>query len=283
MSQSALINLANVRVMCVDDDPVIRSVIRFALQRHGCKDVVQANGGMEALDLCAGRTFDLMICDFLMAPMTGLELLRELAGSGLADGCPMIMLSAETNPETVEEARTLGVRAWISKPVSVQTLIEEVAKVLRGSGLVGDLPPGPEVKAAADRHQARLMAALRVAEEATQNLNRRPREAAILAQNIHQVLNDAGEHARALGYGLLTMLAGRATEVASAMARNPGAASRGSAAIARALGTLVTAMKRVAQNRMEGDGGEAGLKLLAMIDGLVAPVLSGLDRSAPDV
>ena len=45
MSQSALIDLSNISVMCVDDDPVIRSVVRFALQRHGCQDVVLAHGG----------------------------------------------------------------------------------------------------------------------------------------------------------------------------------------------------------------------------------------------
>jgi hypothetical protein len=109
-----------------------------------------------------------------------------------------------------------------------------------------------------------------------QSLSIRPREAANLVQNLRHVLADIGEHARALRFGLLTMLVARATDLVEAMARNPGAASRGHAAIARALSTLVNAMKRVAHNRMQGDGGEAGLKLLTMIDGLVGPVRAGL-------
>ena len=109
MSQSALIDLSDISVLCVDDDPVIRSVIRLALQRHGCQDVVLANGGTEALDLCAGRTFNLLICDFQMSPMTGLDFLRALFETGLGEGWPVIMLSAETDPATIQEAHALGI------------------------------------------------------------------------------------------------------------------------------------------------------------------------------
>ena len=98
MSQTGMIDLSSIRVLCIDEDTVIRSVIRSALQRHHCKDVVQAHGGMEALDLCAGRSFDLAICDFQMSPMTGLEFLRELANTGLAEGWPVILLAPKPTP-----------------------------------------------------------------------------------------------------------------------------------------------------------------------------------------
>ena len=88
--------------------------------------------------------------------------------------------------------------------------------------------------------------------------------------------DDVVEHAKALNYELITMVAGRATDLVVAMARNPTAAARGHVAAARALGTMITAMTRVAQNRMTGDGALAGLKLLQMIDGVVAPVRAGL-------
>lgn len=276
MSQSALIDLSNISVMCIDDDPVIRSVIRQALQRHGCHDVVLAHGGTEALDLCAGRMFDLLICDFQMRPMTGLEFLRELAQTGLGEGWPVIMLSADTDPATIEEAHALGVCAWVGKPVSVQVLVENVGTVLHRRGQISRSLQDPELQAMTERHHARLMAALRSAGEATQSLNLRPREAVILAQALRHMFDDIAEHARTLGYGLITMLAARASDLVMAMARNPGAAARGHAAASRTLGTLITAMKRVAQNRMEGDGAVAGLKLLEMIDGLIAPVRASL-------
>jgi two-component system chemotaxis response regulator CheY len=281
MSQSALIDLSDISVLCLDDDAVIRSMIRFALRRHGCADVVQAHSGSEALDLCAGRNFDLLICDFRMSPMTGLDFLRELAKTGLGEGWPVIMLSAETSPETIQEALGFGIKAWIGKPVSVQTLVEQIAIVLNLTGQAGRAGLDPELQGMAERHHARLMAALRAAEESAQSLNSRPREAVILSQTLRHALDDVTEHARTLGYGLITMLAARATELVMAMVRNPGAAARGHAATSRALGTMITAMKRVAHNRMEGDGGAAGMKLLGMIDGIIAPVRAGLALSPP--
>jgi len=276
MSQSALIDLSDISVLCVDDDPVIRSVVRFALQRHNCRDVVVAHGGTEALDLCAGRRFDLLICDFQMHPMTGLEFLRELAVTGLGEGWPVIMLSAETEPSVIQEAREFGVCAWVGKPVSAQVLIENVGTVLHRRGHIARSRQDPELQANAERHHARLLAIIRAAEEASQSLGLRPREALFLAQSLRQMFDDINEHARALSYELITLLTARAIDLVTAMARNPGAAMRGHTAAARALGTMVTAMKRVAQNRMEGDGAVAGLKLLEMIDGSIAPVRAGL-------
>ncbi len=276
MSQSALIDLSDISVLCVDDDPVIRSVIRFALQRHGCQDVVLAHGGAEALDLCAGRSFNLLICDFQMSPMTGLDFLRELAHTGLGEGWPVIMLSAETDPATIQDAHELGVSAWVGKPVSAQALIEQIRTLLHRRGQISRSRQDPEVREMTERHHARLLASLRMAEAAVQGVKFRPREAVVLAQNLHRALDDISEHGRALGYELVTMVAARASELVAAMARNPAAAARGHIAAAGTLGTMVTAMKRVAQNRMEGDGGLAGLKLLEMIDGSIAPVRAAL-------
>src|ERR1700691_4246845 len=130
MTQSALIDLSSISILCIDDDPVIRSVVRQALQQHGCHDVVAAHGGAEALDLCSGRRFDLLICDYQMSPMNGLDFLRELANIAVGEGWPVIMLSAETDPATIQEAQQLGVCAWVGKPVSLPVLIENVGTVL---------------------------------------------------------------------------------------------------------------------------------------------------------
>jgi two-component system chemotaxis response regulator CheY len=276
MSHSALIDLSDISVLGVDDDPVIRSVIRFALQGHGCRDVVLANSGTEALDLCAGRAFDLIICDFQMSPMTGLDFLRELAGTGLGEGWPVIMLSAETDPARIQDAHELGVSAWVGKPVSAQVLLEQVGLVLQKRGQISRSRDDPGLLEMRERRQARLMAGLRAAEEAIQGIRSRPRETVYLAQSLRQALDDINEHGRALSYGLVAMLAARATDLAVAMTRFPAAAARGHAASAAVLNTMVTAMKRVAQNRMEGDGDLAGLKLLEVIDGLIAPVREAL-------
>ncbi len=276
MSQSALIDLSSVRVLCVDDDPVMRSVLRTALQRRGCREVVQAHGGMDALDLCAGRSFDLIICDVQMGGMNGLDFLRALANSGLGVGWPVIMLSAETNPATIQEAQDLGVNAWVGKPVSVHTLIERVSAVLRATGQIGGSTPDGELLAMTDRCHARLMATLTAALDTANSLSFRAREAANLAHALRQMLDNIDEHARTLGYGLIALLAGRAQDLVATMAKHPAAAARDHRDAARALGTVFTAMKRIAQNRMEGDGSVGGLKLLEKIDGIVDGVRAGM-------
>jgi two-component system, chemotaxis family, chemotaxis protein CheY len=277
MSHSALIDLSSVRVLCVDDDPMIRAVIRSALQRRGCREVVQAVGGMDALDLCAARQFDLIICDYAMTPLNGLEFLRALANSGLASGWPVIMLSAEANPATIQEAEVLGVSAWVGKPVSVLTLIDRISAVLRLHGQLSGSGQDGELLAMSDRCHARLIATLGAADELCQSLKFRSREAPHLAHGLRPILDTINENAQTLGYGLVTLLANRALDLVLAMTRNPSAAARTHAETAGALGTLVTAMKRIAHNRMEGDGAEAGLKLLERVDGLVDPVRASLN------
>jgi two-component system chemotaxis response regulator CheY len=277
MTLSALIDLSDIGVLCIDDDPVIRSVVRQALKRHRCEDVVVAHGGQEALDLCSGRRFDLLICDYQMRPMNGLDFLRELANLGLGEGWPVLMLSAETDPATIQEAEALGVRAWIGKPVSLQVLIEHVGNVLnRTRQLSQSAQDDPELRATVEHYHARLMAGLRVAEEANQGLLLRRREMVNLVQAVRRAFDEVNEVARVLGYGLIAMLIARATDLTSAMAHNPAAAARCHTAACQVLGTMITAMKRVAQNRMEGDGAVAGLRLLETIDGLIAPVRASL-------
>jgi hypothetical protein len=155
--------------------------------------------------------------------------------------------------------------------------VERVTTVLHMRGQAGRPSEDPEFRAIAERHHARLMAALRAAEESVQGLNFRPREAVILAQGLRHMIDDISEHARTLGYGLVVMLAARAADLVNAMVHNPAASVRAHTGVSRALGALLTAMKRVAHNRMKGDGAEAGLKLLGAIDGVVTPVRASLN------
>jgi DNA-binding response OmpR family regulator len=276
MNQLALIDLSSVRVLCIDDDAVMRSIVRTALQRRGCRDVMQAHSGMDALDVCASRTFDLIICDVRMHPMDGLDFLRALANSGLCRGCPVIMLSGDTDLDTIQTARDLGIAEWVAKPVSVHTLLERISIVLRRHGHIGGMARDGAPRAASERDHARLTAALASAEDTVHALSVRAREAAYLAHGMRDTLTEIEEHAHTLGYRLIGMLAVRAADLTAAMVRNPVAATEGHAAVSLALGTLVTAMKRVAQKRVEGDGAEAGSRLLEKIDRIVGPVRDAL-------
>ncbi|MBV9248130.1 MAG: response regulator [Acetobacteraceae bacterium] len=62
----------------------MRAIIRGAVYQRGCRDFVQAANGEEALNLCSHRKFDLVISEYRMAPINGLEFLSKLQGNGLA-------------------------------------------------------------------------------------------------------------------------------------------------------------------------------------------------------
>jgi two-component system chemotaxis response regulator CheY len=275
MSQSTHKNFASLRVLCIGGDPLMRSIVRSALQQRGCREVVYAAGGLDALDLCAGRTFDLIVCDFQIGPMSGLEFLRAFAASGLGEGWPIVMVGSESDPAIVRETQELGVSGWVDKPISVQALTDRIAGLPQLHGHIAPSCTAGESLAATERSHARLLVAIAAAEEMVRGLRLRAREAASIGQNLRPVLDGVDEYANALGYGLVVALSGRVRELATAMSGNPAAAIRGHADASRAFGTLITAMKRVAQNRMAGDGGEAGATLLGKIKSIVDPVRAG--------
>ncbi|MGE4049251.1 MAG: response regulator, partial [Acetobacteraceae bacterium] len=247
-------------------------VVRSALQARGCRDIVQAKGGPEALDICAGRGFDLLICDYQMAPMNGIEFLKALAASGLGGGWPVLMLSAETDPVTIAHAQALGVSAWIGKPVSAVRLIERVGTVLGLGAPTGGAHADPGLREAWERHHARLMSEIMSLTEVLASFPFRDRESASLVRTVLRLLEEINEQATTIGYELVGTLAQRGTALLRLAEQRPAAAARYHADIGRSVTTIATAMKRVVQNRIGGDGGEAGLKLLNKLDDVISPV-----------
>jgi CheY-like chemotaxis protein len=269
MLPAALIDLTALRVLCVDDDAVMRTLIGSVLKQRGCREVVQAHNGAEALKLCEEREFDLIICDYRMTPMDGVGFLRTLSERGRGAGWPVIMLSAESDPVPVAEALALGVSAWLCKPISAVKLIERIGAVLdrdrpsaRGDG-------GPE---GAAYYGAGLIAGISSLEERLAVFQLQPREAPAHMRQLQRQMEALGEQASVAGFELAAALASRGVALLRAAEANPQAAAPRRAMLGRAVSMLATAMRRVAQNQMFGDGGEAGLRLLAKLDDVVGPL-----------
>jgi two-component system chemotaxis response regulator CheY len=238
--------------------------------------VVQAGDGESALDLCASRRFDLIICDYQMAPMNGMEFLHALRDHGLGAGWPVIMLSAETAPEAVSAAQEFGVNAWVGKPISAQKLVERVGATLGMAGSSPEQTADPQTRVIADRYSARLLTDLAAVDEVLATIayraNGRPEAWSTMRRRLHTVAGQAGM----FGYGLVSDLARRGNDLLRAAERNPTESWRCQGELAALLSTLTTAMKRVGQNRMSGDGGEPGLRLLTKLDDMAAPLLARL-------
>jgi two-component system chemotaxis response regulator CheY len=275
------IDLSRVSVLCVDDDPVMRTIVRAALSQRGCHDIVQAKDGEEALDLCTGRRFDLIICDLHMEPMDGQHFLRELAERGLGGGRPVVMLSAESDSAIVAETQAMGVSAWLAKPISAKRLIEQVGAILGLSE-----PVAEAADQAAAEHAEQQIARLLDDVASLQALLARPvaSEGDQLAawHGMRRRLLGVNAAADAMGYALAGVVAHRGADLLLAAEHEPALAAVRHVELAQAIGAIATAVRRVAENRISGDGGETGQRLLSRLDAFVAPLRAGLtERPAP--
>ena len=120
----------SVPVLIVDDYRTMLRIIRNLLKQIGFDNVEEVTDGAEALaKLRAGR-FGLVISDWNMEPMTGLQLLQEVRADPKLKSTPFIMVTAESKAENIVAAKQAGVSNYIVKPFNAETLKGKVEKVL---------------------------------------------------------------------------------------------------------------------------------------------------------
>ncbi len=125
--------MADKRVVVADDEPHIRHVICLKMERGGF-DVQMAADGEEALDLCRAECPDLLITDYQMPVMSGLELCQALQADPATAGLPIIMLTARGFDLTESEHASAGITELMSKPFSpAEVLLRAQELVSSGS------------------------------------------------------------------------------------------------------------------------------------------------------
>jgi CheY-like chemotaxis protein len=117
------------QVMVVDDEIGALALIAIILERNGYA-VVKAQGGPVALDLLEKTTPDLFVLDLMMPEMDGIELCRRIRGRTATASTPVIMLSARSDPETINQAMQTGATDYLSKPVFQHALVSKVSAAL---------------------------------------------------------------------------------------------------------------------------------------------------------
>jgi len=118
------------RILVVDDYSTMRRIIRNLLTQIGFSDITEAADGREAFEkLRAGPRFDLVVSDWNMEPMTGLELLKAMRADSTLAPIPFIMVTAESKTENVVAAKKAGVNNYIVKPFNAETLRTKIATV----------------------------------------------------------------------------------------------------------------------------------------------------------
>lgn len=131
-NQEALFRPEDMRVLVVDDNRHMRTLLREHLFVMGFKDLLMAVNGEEALRMLGDTDVDVVICDYKMPKMDGIELLQTVrVGSEkrLQDIC-FIMLTGHAERDNVIEAKGAGVNGFLVKPISIKSLAEQLVAVL---------------------------------------------------------------------------------------------------------------------------------------------------------
>ena len=118
----------NMNILVVDDYQTMIRIIRNLLKQLGFNNVDEATDGKAALEKIGVKGYGLIISDWNMEPMTGLDLLKNVRGSG--SKVPFIMVTAESKTENVIAAKEAGVNNYIVKPFNADTLKTKLTSVL---------------------------------------------------------------------------------------------------------------------------------------------------------
>ncbi len=118
-------------ILVVDDYVTMLRILRNFLRQLNFTNIYEASDGAQALaELRSGPEFGLIVSDWNMEPMTGIELLREVRADEKLKHIPFVMVTAESKTENVIVAKKAGVSNYIVKPFNAETLKGKLTTVL---------------------------------------------------------------------------------------------------------------------------------------------------------
>lgn len=120
----------NMSILIVDDYKTMLRILRNLLRQLNFDNIEEATDGSMALQKLRQGQFGLVISDWNMEPMTGIELLREVRADEKLKPTPFIMITAESKSENVIAAKEAGVSNYIVKPFNAETLKAKMSSVL---------------------------------------------------------------------------------------------------------------------------------------------------------
>ena len=123
-------NEKNIKVLIVDDFATMRKVVRNLLKQVGYEDIVEAEDGVMALKALKSQKIDVIVSDWNMPNMTGLELLKAVRADAELAKTPFLMVTAEALQDNVVAAVKAGVNNYIVKPFTAEVLNEKIKKIM---------------------------------------------------------------------------------------------------------------------------------------------------------
>lgn len=120
----------NMSILVVDDYKSMVRIVRGMLNQLGFQNIDDAPNGEAALALIRENTYGLILSDWNMQPMTGLELLVKVRAEERTRNTPFVMVTAEAKAENVVAARKAGVNNYVIKPFTLAVLKQKLSSVL---------------------------------------------------------------------------------------------------------------------------------------------------------
>lgn len=121
-------NLA-MKILVVDDFATMRRIVRNILKQLGFSDIIEADDGSTALEILASDKIDLVVSDWNMPKVTGLELLKQIRANSKLKDIPFLMVTAEAQKQNIVEAVQAGCNNYIVKPFTADTIAEKLKKI----------------------------------------------------------------------------------------------------------------------------------------------------------
>jgi two-component system chemotaxis response regulator CheY len=122
----------NMKILVVDDFSTMRRIVRNLLVELGFSGplIQEADDGENAMVMLKGQPFDMVVTDWNMPNMTGIDLLRAIRAEASLKGLPVLMVTAENNRDQIIAAAQAGVNGYIVKPFTAQTLKEKLDAIM---------------------------------------------------------------------------------------------------------------------------------------------------------
>lgn len=117
------------KLLTIDDSKAVRMIVKKAFKEFDL-EIPEATNGVEGLAAASKESPDMILLDITMPVMDGIEMLTKLKADASLKHIPVIMLTAEAGKETVLKIAKIGIRDYIVKPFSEDTLVEKVGRII---------------------------------------------------------------------------------------------------------------------------------------------------------
>lgn len=121
----------DMQILAVDDQAAMRGIMKTLLGELGFSNITLANDGDEAFASLQKGGYDLVVSDWNMPNMSGLELLKAIRADDSLSALPVLLVTGEAKKEQIVEAAQCGVNGYVVKPFTAGTLKEKLEKIFQ--------------------------------------------------------------------------------------------------------------------------------------------------------